>query len=145
MELKIKRLSETAKLPKYETMGAACFDLCADEDMIIWPSDGPKLVSTGLSFEVPFGHVMLLYLRSGISIKKPIMLANNVGVIDSDYRGEVYIPVYTRDKDRELVIEKGERICQAMIVPYIKTDIVEVEELSETKRGAGGFGSTGVK
>lgn len=150
MELKIKRLTETAKIPQYKTLGAACFDLCADEDAEVWHYDGVRLISTGLAFEVPFGHVMLVYLRSGVSIKKPIALANHVGVVDSDYRGEVKIPVRLVSAvdvaDYEpLTITKGERIAQAMIVPYVKAEIKEVEELSETKRGAGGFGSTGDK
>lgn len=144
MELKIKRLTETAKIPQYETLGAACFDLCADEDVMAWLIDGAKLIPTGLAFEVPFGHVMLVYLRSGVSIKKPITLANCVGVIDSDYRGEVKIPIRAV-QPQMLVVEKGERIAQAMIVPYVKAEIKEVDELSETKRGTGGFGSTGVR
>ena len=146
MELKVKRLHPDAKLPTYGTNGAACFDLAA----LIDDADGYVIqraftIRTGLSFEVPEGHVMLIFSRSGHGFKDDIRLANCVGVIDSDYRGEVKVKLTNDSRVCEFRVEHGDRIAQAMIVPIPRVTIEEVEDLSDTERGESGFGSTGVK
>ena len=146
MEIKIKKLEANAIIPKLATVGAACFDLHA------WLSTSHALVNlgssvvikTGLSFEVPEGHVMLIFSRSGHGFKQNVRLANCVGVIDSDYRGEVCVKL-TRDESDgpDMRVVHGDRIAQAMILPVPKVSFAQVSDLSETERGAGGFGSTG--
>lgn len=147
MELKVKALRDDAILPTYATPGAACFDLYCSlppYDAAISTMEFPTVVvPTGLAFEVPEGHVMLIFSRSGHGFKDNIRLANCVGVIDSDYRGEVLVKL-TRDDKGPIFILRGTRIAQAMLVPIPRVEFVEVDDLSETKRGAGGFGSTGV-
>lgn len=151
VQLKIKRLHPQAVLPRYATDGAACFDLCAMIALSDLPHGhmmpalgAPVVVRTGLSFEVPPGHVMLVFSRSGQGFNADVRLANAVGVIDADYRGEVLVKL-TRDPSaaEPLVIRHGDRIAQAMIVPLPAVAMVEVDELGATARGAGGFGSTG--
>lgn len=145
MKVKVKKLSEDANLPKYATEGSACFDLRSLESFVMYEGD-PKIVGTGLAFEIPKNTVLLLFPRSGLAVNQGIRLENCVGVIDSDFRGEVKVPV-TKDsslvRNHVTMIEKGERIAQGMIVPYIRATLEEVEELSNTERGEGGFGSTG--
>lgn len=144
MQIKIKRLTETAKLPVYSSEGAGCFDFFADG-----ATGGPYYVepnfathvSLGVSIEVPENHVLLLYSRSGHGFNKGIRLANCVGVIDSDFRGVLKVALHS-DSDH-LTINQGDRICQGMIIPIPRVEFVEVSELSETTRGDGGFGSTG--
>lgn len=146
--LKVKRLSDKAVLPIYATDGAGAFDLHA----VIESVDGmginlsnPRVIGTGLAFEVPEGHVMLVFGRSGQAYKHDVRLANCVGVIDSDYRGEVKVKL-TRDPSREgenYHVYNGDRIAQAMVIRAEQFEIVEAEELSATVRGEGGFGSTG--
>lgn len=146
MKIKIKKLHPEALIPKYATDGAACFDLHAVEapeyDMVLHGL--PMAVRTGLSFEIPHGFVMLIFSRSGHGFKHDTRLANCVGVIDSDYRGEVMVKL-TRDNSAvsSLTINVGDRIAQAMILPIPVVELVEADDLSETERGAGGFGSTG--
>ena len=145
MKLKIKKLHPAAILPKYATKGAACFDLhavdCEDQTV---PACMPTTLRTGLAFEVPHGHVMLIFSRSGHGFKNDTRLANCVGVIDSDYRGEVMVRL-TRDVSLadSLSFKSGDRIAQAMVVAIPWIQIVEDDELIDTERGAGGFGSTG--
>lgn len=145
MQLKVKKLHAAAIIPQYATDGAACFDLhaVAPDDWAIYPSV-PTTVRTGLSFEIPKGYVMLIFSRSGHGFKHDTRLANCVGVIDSDYRGEVMVRL-SRDSSQSqpLSIKEGDRIAQAMVVPYPRVELVEANELSDTERGAGGFGSTG--
>lgn len=148
MQLKIKKLSERAILPVYATPGAACFDLhaCLPDNVAMHrparARDASIVVPTGLAFEVPEGHVMLVYSRSGQAFKENTRLANCVGVIDSDYRGEVKVKL-TRDDGLGLYYVHGARIAQAMIVPIPRVELIEVDELGDTERGTGGFGSTG--
>lgn len=146
MNLKVKRLVDQAIVPKYATAGAGCFDLHAVvvDGPVVVESDKPVVFATGLSFEVPPGWVMLVFSRSGSAFKHSTRLANCVGVIDSDYRGEVKVKL-TRDSawQDNLVVENGDRIAQAMLVPAEQWEIVEVDELTDTERGTGGFGSTG--
>ena len=146
MQLKVTKLVGEAIIPAYATPGAACFDLHAclpDNDAAISTCpDATVLIPTGLAFEVPEGHVMLVYSRSGHGFKQNTRLANCVGVIDSDYRGEVLVKL-TRDDGGVLFFTHGERIAQAMIVPIPRVELIEVDDLDETERGASGFGSTG--
>ena len=111
--------------------------------MVIAPGK-TALVKTGLSMELEDGFVALIYARSGLATKRGLAPANKVGVIDSDYRGEIMVALHNHS-DAEQKIENGERIAQMVITPYIKADFFEVEELSDTERGVGGFGSTGTK
>ncbi len=142
IHVKIKKLHPDAVIPKYATKGAACFDLTAIKDSYFAKHEHSCMVETGLSFDVPKGHVMLIYARSGISSTKGLRPSNCVGVIDSDYRGQVIVPIVC-DAHVSPEIQKGTRIAQAMIVKLPDVELVEAEELSQTERGSGGFGSTG--
>jgi dUTP pyrophosphatase len=142
MKLKIKRLDERAIIPKFATDGAACFDLHALDGGIVFGDDSREF-ETGLAFEIPPGHVMLVYSRSGHGFKNDIRLSNCVGVIDSDYRGAVAVKLRADVAIKSTGFEAGDRIAQAMIVALPVVQIEEVDELSNTARGAAGFGSTG--
>lgn len=144
MQLNIKKLSPDAKLPTYATPGAACFDLHAHlgDCCMSNSSTGSLVVGTGLAAEVPEGHVLLLFSRSGQGFKKNTRLANCVGVIDSDFRGEIMVKL-TRDDGGSISVEQGERVAQGMVLPVQQVQFNEVSELSSTQRGEGGFGSTG--
>lgn len=136
-------MHKDAIIPAYATEGAAAFDLhCINDGLVL--SKGSDLFKTGLAFEIPEGYVMLVTGRSGYGFKHGVRLANCVGVIDSDYRGEVLIKLVS-DGDTDLFIEPRERIAQAMIVPIQQVTFDNVDELSSTERGDGGFGSTGLK
>lgn len=139
--LKIKKLHLDAILPRYQTDGAACFDLHAIESGRV-PANSATTFRTGLAAEVPPGHVMLIYSRSGHGFKNSLRLVNSVGVIDSDYRGEIAVKI-RNDSPVSFAFHAGDRVAQAMILPLPHVDIFEVDELSDTERGAGGFGSTG--
>lgn len=145
-KLKIRKLHQDAIVPQYATAGAACFDLHAvgvGTTRSVY-SGIPVTVRTGLAFEIPHGWVMLIFSRSGHGFTRDTRLANCVGVIDSDYRGEVKVRL-TRDTSctDAMSVRDGDRIAQAMLVPAAQWELEEVEELSDTARGAGGFGSTG--
>ena len=147
MNVKIKKVHPEAKVPVYGSAGAACFDLYAAR-VIGTTDDGSERTvtyGTGLQFEVPEGHVMMVYSRSGHGFKYGITLANSTGVIDADYRGEVMIKLTKRDTSIYGMPEVGERIAQAMIIPVEQVSFEEADELSNTERGEGGIGSTGVK
>lgn len=141
--MNIKRMDKRAILPTYGTKYSAGADLYAllDEDLAIAPSE-TILVHTGICMEIPTGLVGLVFARSGLATKKGLAPANKVGVIDSDYRGEIMVPLHNHTKE-EKVIKHGERIAQIIFMPYIMEQFDEVDELSETVRGEGGFGSTG--
>lgn len=142
IELKVKKLHPDAIIPTYATDGSACFDLHAAE--YEGENKGASLiVRTGLSFEIPHGWQMLIFSRSGHGFKNDVRLANSVGVIDSDYRGEVKVKL-TLDRGGHFVVKQGDRIAQAQIMPVHRVTFEEVTDLSETERGTGGFGSTGV-
>lgn len=150
MNLKFKKLHHKAITPQYQTPGAACFDLHA-LTVNGWSTQGDfvepgsvMICSTGLAFEIPEGHVMLIYSRSGQGFKHHTRLSNAVGVVDSDFRGEVKVQLIADEySDPPLFVNPGDRIAQAMVIPVPHIEIVEVGELSETLRGEGGFGSTG--
>lgn len=144
MKLKIKKLRDGAKIPFRATAGSAGMDLsaCIDDPVTIHPGD-LKLIPTGIAIELPCAdYVAYIFARSGLGIKHGICLSNGVGVIDSDYRGEVCVGLCNVSSE-EYTITPGERIAQMVISPISLMPCVEVEELSETDRGQGGFGSTG--
>lgn len=145
--IKIKRLTNTAKIPTYGSDLAACVDLYADigENQIIeiYPHKTVK-ICTGISVQPVFdGYCFLIYARSGLSTKQGLRPANCVGVIDGDYTGEIIVALHN-DTDEIQSIKHGDRIGQMMLVPYFTMDFREVDELTDTERGSGGFGSTGV-
>lgn len=141
--MKIKKLSEDAQVPTYATSGSACFDIRSiDEGYVDDIGHVSEIFRTGLAFEIPKGHVMLVFSRSGHGFKNDVRLANAVGVIDEDYRGELMVKL-TADPNGLLAVQKGDRIAQAMVLPVEQVYFEVVEELSETKRSTGGFGSTG--
>ena len=139
MKVRIKKLNPGAIVPKYAKDGDACVDLVAVER---WIDDwGNTCFNTGLAFEIPFGYVGLIYPRSSVS-KTDMSLRNCVGVIDSGYRGPVILKF--KENDISLLNYKiGDRVAQLMIMPYPQIEFVEADELSDTSRGSGGFGSTG--
>ena len=141
--LRVKKVSPTAVLPKQQTAGAAGIDLCADipEDVVIEPHQ-TVMISSGLAFEIPAGYFGAIYARSGLSTKRGLRPANCVGVIDSDYRGPVGLPLHN-DTDEVRVVQPGDRVAQMVIQEAFGVILEETEELSETDRGSGGFGSTG--
>ncbi len=146
MELKIKKLRENAILPTRGTKGSAGADLyaCIEESVTINPGD-LKLIPTGVAIALPDSSaVAYLYARSGLGVKHGICLANGVGVVDSDYRGEIMVGLCNVSGE-PYTIEPNERIAQMVISPVIIPELVEVEKLDETDRGEGGFGSTGKK
>ena len=144
MTVSCKKLDPRAKLPAYATPGAAAADLCAllDEPLTIAPMQR-VLVPTGLAIELPSAEcVALVYARSGLSIKHGLCMANGVGVIDSDYRGELRVPMINLS-DEAYTVQPGERVAQLCIAPVWQAAFVPAQTLSETERGTGGFGSTG--
>ncbi len=143
IEVKIKKISPNAVLPTYGTENAAGADLsaCLFAPITIDPGQ-TFVVKTGLTMEIPEGYVGLIYARSGLATKRGLAPANKVGVIDSDYRGEIMVALYNQSELPQK-IEPGERIAQLVIAPYLQGVFNEVDELSDTTRGAGGFGSTG--
>lgn len=152
MQLKVKKLHPDAIIPTYGTPGAACFDLYAlDADgyskvHVVVDEGHPVVCRTGLAFEIPDGYVMMVYSRSGHGFKHNTRLANCVGIVDSDYTGEVMVKL-TCDIDpgdaAPFSVKRGDRIAQAMLVPVNQVTFEEVEELKSTERGTKGFGSTG--
>jgi len=143
MNIKVKSLSPLAQMPAYATAGSACFDIATIVDNIDISPSSSAVLRTGLSFEIPPGHVMMVYSRSGHGFKNGVRLANSVGVIDSDYRGELMVKLHNDSRAR-FSVSCGDRIAQAMIVPVQQVTFESVEELTDTARGTGGFGSTGV-
>ena len=139
----IKKLHEQAVIPTYGSEQSAGADLyaCIDEDMIIQPGE-TRLVPTGLAMEIPVGFAGLIYARSGLATKRGLAPANKVGVIDSDYRGEILVSLYNHSPEAQMVTS-GERIAQLVLTPVLAVHFCEVEELCATQRGDGGFGSTG--
>lgn len=143
MVMKWKRLHKEAQLPQRQTEGAAGYDLraCVEAPVTLEPGEGYSF-PTGLAGEIPQGLVGLIFCRSGLGVKHGVSLPNCVGVIDSDYRGELIVPLRNFG-DKAYTIQPGERIAQLVIVPVALPRLEEAEELSSTQRGTGGFGSTG--
>ena len=144
-KVNIKRLSDDAKIPTYGTKYAAGCDLyaCSSEKISFGPGE-TKLIKTGIAMEIPDGYAGLIYARSGLASKRGLAPANKVGVVDSDYRGEIMVALHNHTNETK-EIEAYERIAQLVITPYVKACFNEVEDLNETTRGEGGFGSTGKK
>lgn len=144
MQLLFKRTRPGAKLPACATPGAAAADLCAvlDAPLTLLPG-GRAMIPTGIAIQLPGpGYVALVCARSGLAVKKGITLSNGVGVIDSDYRGEIQVGLVNLGEE-EYAVQPGERIAQMMILPVEQAVFAEADALDETARGAGGFGSTG--
>lgn len=141
----VKKLDERAVLPTYGSEFSAGADLYAltDEEIVFAPHE-TKLVHTGLAMEIPEGFAGLIYARSGLASKRSLAPANKVGVVDADYRGEIMVALHNHS-DIEQKIAPMERIAQLVIAPFLKALFEETDELSDTVRGAGGFGSTGRK
>lgn len=144
-KVEIKKLDERATIPTYGTEFSAGADIYAllDEPVTIDPGE-TKMIHTGLAFAIPEGIVGLNFARSGMATKRGLAPANKVGVIDSDYRGEVMVALYNQGNMPQTV-EHGDRIAQILFVPYYTAIFELKDELSETLRGEGGFGSTGIK
>lgn len=146
LKVLVKCINPNAVIPSYKTDGAACFDLMTQEDIYLRTlnaSDKAMMVHTGLAFEIPKGYHMKIFLRSSTGLNTHLRLANGTGIIDADYRGEVMLLVENVSK-YPVSIPKGTRIAQGMIEKNIPVVFEEVKELSDTQRGQGGFGSTGV-
>lgn len=146
MQLKCKRLCASAVLPAYHSEGAAAFDFHNAFNVPVTIHPGDKFVfETGVAVEVPAGYVLKLYSRSGHGFNKSIRLSNCVGIIDSDYRGEIKAALHN-DGKQAVTIEPGERIIQGVLVEIgMQVDLIWIDELSETERGEKGFGSTCAK
>ena len=141
--IRVKKLNEKAILPTYGSAEAAGADLyaCLDAPVTVQPGE-TAWIPTGIALEVPKGCAGLVYARSGLGVKRGLAPANKVGVIDSDYRGQIHVVLLNHGKT-EQTIQHGERIAQFLITPVLTPTYEEAEELSDTDRGAGGFGSTG--
>ena len=144
-QVKIKKLNSKAMLPTYGSEYSAGADLyaCMEETVTIQPGE-TVLIKTGLAMAIPEGYAGLIYARSGLATKKGLAPANKVGVVDADYRGEVMVPLHNHSRVAGEV-EHGERIAQMVITPFLTAEYMLAEELDETERGEGGFGSTGTK
>ena len=143
MILRFKRLHPGARLPTYGTKGAAGMDLHAVRDGEVWGVGDRTIVPLGWSVEIPEGHAMFILPRSGFAFKHGVTVTNAPGLIDSDYRGEVQVSVINHG-DQTLKWKAGDRIAQAVIMPVTACALEWADELSDTERGAGGLGSTGV-
>ena len=145
MQIKVKKLDERAILPTQGSEYAAGADLYAlcDKNVTIEPH-ATVMIHTGLAMEIPEGYAGLIFARSGLASKKGLAPANKVGVVDPDYRGEFMVALHNHSEEAR-VVECGERIAQLVIVPFLKPSFELADELNDTKRGTGGFGSTGKK
>ena len=145
MTVKIVKLQQNAHVPTYGSADAAGADLyaCIDETVTIQPSQ-TVLIPTGLSMEIEQGFAGFIYARSGLATKRGLAPANKVGVIDSDYRGQVMVSLHNHTEQPQTV-EPGERVAQMVFAPVYQAQFCEVDALQETERGTGGFGSTGTK
>lgn len=141
--MKIRRLNESAVVPTYGSSAAAGADLyaCEPSPVTILPGE-TQLIHTGIAMEIPDGLVGLVYARSGLALKRGLAPANKVGVIDSDYRGEIMVALHNHSGAPQTVCH-GERIAQIVFTPYVSADFCPVASLTDTERGDGGFGSTG--
>ena len=144
-EILIKRLSKEVSLPKYKTDGSSGLDLAAfvNKDIEIKPGKS-EIIPTGLAIAIPENFEIQIRPRSGLAAKNKISVLNTPGTIDADYRGEIKV-ILINLSDKSFIVEKGLRIAQMVLCPVIKAKLKEVEILEDTKRGSGGFGSTGVK
>lgn len=143
--ISVKKLDKRAVLPTYGSEYAAGADLYAllEEEIVIQPGE-TKLIHTGLAMEIPEGYAGLIYARSGLASKRGLAPANKVGVVDADYRGELMVALHNHSNTEQKVLPT-ERIAQLVVTPFLKACFEEADELSDTVRGEGGFGSTGRK
>lgn len=145
MNMKIKKLTDTAVIPTRGSNQAAGYDLYADlENAIEVKPHETVMINTGISIAVPEGYFGAIFARSGLSTKKGLRPANCTGVVDSDYRGPVIVALHN-DSEIAQLVEPGERVAQMVVMPYLSVNFEVVDELDETERGEGGFGSTGSK
>lgn len=144
MIIKIKRLNKAVVLPEYQTSGAAAIDLHAfiQHPVTVFSQARPQLIPTGLAMQIPSGYVGIIVPRSGLGHKKGLVLGHGTGIIDSDYRGEIYVSMWNRGKTNQM-INPGDRFAQMLFIPVERVSITVVDELDETERGDGGLGSTG--
>lgn len=143
IELKIKRINEEARMPEYAHEGDAGLDLFSVDDLIILPGES-KLVKTGIQIELPKETEAQIRPRSGLALKNQITVLNTPGTIDEGYRGEIGVILINHGK-QEFHVEKGMKIAQMVVKPVFRVNVKEIEELTDTSRGEGGFGSTGVR
>lgn len=141
--LPIKRIDPEVELPSYAYAGDAGLDLRASEDVTLAPLER-RLVSTGLAVAIPEGYAGFVQPRSGLALREGLSMANTPGLVDSHYRGELKVCAVNLDPERSIRIKRGDRIAQLVIQRVPAVTLVEVDELDETDRGAGGFGSSGV-
>ena len=143
--VKFIKLNPDAIVPTYGTPFAAGADLYSlpEGDIKLQPGE-TVMIHTGVAMEIPEGTAAFIFARSGIATKRGLAPANKVGVIDSDYRGEIMVPIHNHSQEQQ-IIASGERVAQMVIMPYVKAEFVESETLEETERNASGFGSTGTK
>lgn len=144
--VKFIKLNTNAIVPKYGTPFSAGADLyaCMDTESVSIAPGQTVMIHTGIALEIPNGYAGMIFARSGTATKRGLAPANKVGVVDSDYRGEIMVSLYNHSSSEQRV-ENGERIAQLVIMPYLRADFVEAESLDETDRSSGGFGSTGTK
>ena len=145
VSVRFKKLRSQASAPVYGSASAAGADLraCLDEEAVIAPGE-TRFIGTGLAVALPEGYVGLIFGRSGLACKRGLAPANKVGVLDSDYRGEIHVGLHNLSAE-PYTVQPGERIAQMILTPFLTAQFVEAEMLSDTVRGAGGFGSTGTK
>ena len=144
MKIKFKKLDTAATAPTYGTEYSAGADLYNLNASVTVAAHSTVLIHTGIAVEIPEGYCGLIFARSGLATKRGLAPANKVGVIDADYRGEIMVALHNHT-DKDAAVDAGERVAQLAIVPFLKADYEEAEELSDTVRGSGGFGSTGSK
>lgn len=147
IDIKVKKLKSDAVIPTYGSKKAACFDLYSAEEFTIIPPHTTSKIGTGLAMQPinyrdKAGYVGLIFARSGMATKRNLRPANCVGVIDEDYTGEIIVALHN-DSNDETFVSKGERIAQMIYIPFEQSHLIEVDNLKETERGNGGFGSTG--
>ena len=143
MSVPIKRLDPSVELPTYAYTGDAGLDLRSNEDLVLAPHER-RLIATGLAVAIPEGYAGFVQPRSGLALREGLSMANTPGLIDSHYRGELKVCAVNLDNEKPIHIERGERIAQLVIQRVPIVNLIEVDELDETDRGAGGFGSSGV-
>lgn len=144
IRLSIKRLDPSVELPSYAYEGDAGLDLRANEDVVLAPFER-RLISTGIAIAIPEGYAGFVQPRSGMALKRGLSMANTPGLIDAHYRGELKVCAVNLDATTPITIQRGERIAQLVIQRVPVVELVEVDELDATDRGAGGFGSSGVQ
>ncbi len=146
MKMNYKKLRPDAKVPTYGSPFSAGADLYAvtDGQTVTFAPGETKIVHTGIALEIPEGYAGFIYARSGIANKRGLAPSNKVGVVDADYRGEIMVSLHNHSNEVQEIAD-GERVAQMVIAPFLKVEYTEVDELSDTERGEGGFGSTGKK